>query len=72
MWRSRVRLRRRWPCLNVHADVGFGQILAVKSAAGHGVAHIRAELAVGSTGIHISAAGPVTERIDLGFRIGFA
>jgi len=40
----------------------------VQTAAGHRVGHIRAEFAVGSAGIHIGAARPVTERVD--FRIG--
>ena len=40
----------------------------MQTAAGHRVGHIRAELAVGSAGVHIGAARPVAERVDL--RIG--
>ena len=54
------------PCVDVDADVGFGEVLAVQTAAGHGVAQVRAELPVGSTRVNIRAAGPITERIDLG------
>ena len=38
----------------------------MQTAAGHGVAQVRAELPVGGTGVNIRAAGPITERIDLG------
>lgn len=41
----------------------------MQTTACYRVAHIRAELPVNSTGIYIGAAGPVTERIDLGLRI---
>ena len=40
----------------------------MQTAAGHRVSHIRAELAVGSAGVHIGATCPVAERVDL--RIG--
>ena len=51
--------------------VGFGEVLAVQTTAGHGVSHIGAELPVGGTGVNVRAAGPVTERIDLGIRKDF-
>ena len=54
--------------VDVDGHIRLGQILAVQTAAGHGVGHIRAEFAVGSAGVHIGAARPVTERVD--FRIG--
>ena len=43
----------------------------MQTTAGHGVSHIGAELPVSGTGVNICAAGPVTERVDLGIREDF-
>ena len=40
----------------------------MQATAGYGVSHIAAELPVGRAGVHIGAAGPIAERIDL--RVG--
>ena len=51
--------------VDIHGHICLGQIFAVQTAAGHRVSHIRAELAVGCAGVHIGAARPIAERIDL-------
>ena len=43
----------------------------MQTAACDGIGHVAAQLAVGSPGVHIRAACPVAERIDLGMRIHF-
>ena len=37
----------------------------METAASHGVGHVAAQLAVGGSGVHIGAASPVAERVDL-------
>nr|DAX47853.1 MAG TPA: hypothetical protein [Caudoviricetes sp.] len=53
--------------INVYADIRFGEVFSVQTASCNRIRHIRAEFAVGGTGIDIRSAGPVTERVD--FRI---
>ena len=51
---------------DVHAHVGFRQVFAVQSAAGHAVRHVRTEFAVGGTCVHVGTACPVAQRVDVG------
>ena len=57
--------------VNVDGYIGLGQVFAMQATTGHGVSHIAAELPVGRAGVHIRAAGPIAERIDLHAGIGF-
>ncbi len=41
----------------------------MQTAAGDAVRHVAAQLPVGSTGVHVRTAGPVTEGIDLRLRV---
>lgn len=41
----------------------------MKTTTSNRVSHITSELSVGSTAVHINAAGPITERIYLSMRI---
>ena len=43
----------------------------MQTAACDGVCHVAAQLAIGGTRVHVRAARPITERIDLGVRIHF-
>ena len=46
--------------------IRFGQVFAVEAAARHRIGHVAAQLPVGRAGVHIRAACPVAQRIDLG------
>lgn len=43
----------------------------MQTAACDGICHIAAQLAIGCTCVHVCAARPVSQRIDLGVRIHF-
>lgn len=51
--------------VDVDGHIRLGQILAVQTTACYRVGHIRAELAVVGTGVHIGFTCPAAERVDL-------
>ena len=57
------------PGVDVHADVGFGEILAMQAAASNGIAHVAAQLAVCRAGVNVCAACPIAQGIDFGARV---
>ena len=59
------------PCVDIDRHIRFGEVFPVKSTARHRIGHITAQLTVCRTRIHIRAAGPVAQGIDLGAWIPF-
>jgi len=55
--------------VDVHRYIRLGEVLAVQTAAGDGVRHVGAELAVRRTSVHIGAARPVAQRVDFNIRV---
>nr|DAK40850.1 MAG TPA: hypothetical protein [Caudoviricetes sp.] len=51
--------------VDIDGHVRLGQVFAMQAAARHAVRHVAAQLTVGRAGIHIRAACPFAQRIDL-------
>ena len=54
--------------VDIHGHIRFRQVFSVQATARDAVRHIRAQLPVGRTGVHVRATRPVAQGIDLGLR----
>ena len=58
------------PCPDIDRYIRLGQVLSMQAATCDTICHVTAQLPVGGSGVHVSAASPIAQRVDLRTGIG--